>query len=57
MIFDKFNAHDLPTGGLALLGVVLLVFVFRAGKIVRRLLFLLVAAALFAGAYWWHTQR
>ena len=57
MNFDKFSAHDLPTGGMALLGVVLLFLVFRAGTIMRRLVFLLVAVALFSGAYWWHTQR
>jgi hypothetical protein len=57
MNFDAVTFHDLPTGALAVIGVVLLVLVFRTGKLVMRLGFLLAAAGLFAAAYWWHFQR
>jgi hypothetical protein len=57
MNFDAITSHDLPTGALAVIGIVLLFLVFRTGKLVMRLGFLLVAAGLFAAAYWWHFQR
>lgn len=57
MNFDTLTSHDLPTGALAVIGIVLLFLVFRTGKLVMRLAFLLAAAGLFATAYWWHVQR
>jgi hypothetical protein len=57
MNFDTSTWHDLPTGALAVIGIVLLFLVFRTGKLVTRPVFLLVAAGLFAAAYWWHLQR
>ena len=57
MNFDALTSHDLPTGALAVFGIVLLFLIFRTGKLVMRLAFLLVAAGLFAAAYWWHFQR
>jgi hypothetical protein len=54
--FDRSGLHDLPTGVGALIGVVLLVLMFRAGKPFKRIILLLAAAGLFAGAYWWHQQ-
>lgn len=57
MNFDALTSHDLPTGALAVIGIVLLFLVFRTGKLVMRLGFLLVAAGLFAAAYWWHFQQ
>ena len=57
MNFDTITSHDLPTGALAVIGIVLLFLIFRTGKLVMRLAFLLVAAGLFAAAYWWHFQR
>lgn len=57
MNFDQLTSHDLPTGALAIIGIVLLFLVFRTGQLVMRLAFLLVAAGLFAAAYWWHVQR
>lgn len=57
MNFDTSTWHDLPTGALAVIGVVLLFLVFRTGKLVMRVVFLLVAAGLFAAAYWWHLQQ
>jgi hypothetical protein len=53
--FDSFR--DLPTGAMIVVGVVLLFLLFKVGKLVSRLLLLAVAAALFYGAYWWHTVK
>lgn len=64
MHFDKlkeFVSHlslrDLPTGAAALAGIILLFLVFKAGKTFTKLLFVFIAVALFAGAYWWQTHR
>ena len=57
MNLDKLTAHDLPTGALAVIGIVLLFLVFKTGKFVMKLMFLLVAAALLGGAYSWHTHK
>ena len=54
--FDSHGIHDLPTGGAGLIGIVLLILVFRVRKAGTRIILLLVAAGLFAGAYWWHQQ-
>jgi hypothetical protein len=56
MNFDKLFSHDLPTGAPAFIGLALLFVVFKTGKLVRRLMFLLVAVGLFAVAYRWHSQ-
>ncbi len=55
--FGRFSAHDLPTGGAVLIGILLLLLVLKAEKIFLRLAVFLIAVALFAGAYWWHHQR
>jgi hypothetical protein len=54
--FDSSGMHDLPTGVAALVGIVLLFLIFRARKSFTRVILFLVAAGLFAGAYWWHQQ-
>ncbi len=57
MNLDKFSIHDLPTGAAALIGLVLLFLVFKTGKFLMKVILLLVAVGLFAGAYWLHTQK
>ena len=52
--FGNLSTHDLPTGGALLIGILLLFIVLKAGKILIKLAIFLIAAALFAGAYWWH---
>jgi hypothetical protein len=54
--FDNSGLHDLPTGVAALIGIVLLVLIFKARKSFTKVMLVLVAAGLFAGAYWWHQQ-
>jgi len=54
--FDKSGMHDLPTGVAALIGIVLLVLIFKARKSFTRAILFLVAAGLFAGAYLFHQQ-
>ena len=55
--FNSFSLHDLPAGGAALVGVILLVLVFKAGKTANRFLLILIAVGLFAGAWWWHAHK
>ena len=55
--FGNLSAHDLPTGGAGLAGIILIILVFKTGKLVFRFLYLLIAVGLFAGAWWWHTHR
>jgi hypothetical protein len=57
MNFDKLLSHELPTGALVLIGLVVLFVLFRTGKAVMKLVLLLVAAGLFAAAYWWYFVR
>jgi len=55
--FSKLKAHDLPTGAAVLIGLVLIFLVFKTGKFLTKLMFLLIAAGLFAGAWWWHNHK
>jgi high-affinity Fe2+/Pb2+ permease len=55
--FSNLGTQDLPTGVAALAGIVLILFMFKTGKLLTKLLFFLIAAGLFAGAYWWHTHK
>jgi hypothetical protein len=57
MNLDDLIGRDLPPGVLALIGVALLFVVFRTGKVVMKLVLLLIAAGLFAAAYWWYFLR
>ena len=55
--WSSLSARDLPTGAAALIGIVLLFFVFKMGRFFMKLMLLLVAAALFGAAYWWHHYK
>ena len=55
--FHSLGTHDLPTGGAALAGIVLLFLVFKTGKTVSRFLLFIIALGLFAGAWWWHQHK
>ena len=55
--FNNLSAHDLPTGAALLVGIILLVLVFKAGKSFVRFLLFLIAIGLLAGAWWWHTHK
>ena len=55
--FSNLGKQDLPTGVAALAGIILIFLVFKTGKFLTKILFFLIAAALFAGAYWWHTHK
>jgi hypothetical protein len=55
--FNNLSKLDLPTGGAALIGIVLLFLVFKVRKMTHRLLLFLIAIGLFAGAWWWHTHK
>jgi hypothetical protein len=55
--FGGLGTHDLPAGGAGLVGVILLVLVFKSGKMTHRFLLFLISVGLFAGAWWWHTHK
>src|SRR2546426_307490 len=46
--FNNLSVHDLPLAAVALGGIILLVLVFKTGKFLMKLLFLLIALGLFA---------
>jgi len=54
---DSHGMYDVPTGVAALIGIVLLILIFKARKSGTRIILFLVAAGLFAGAYWWHERH
>jgi hypothetical protein len=54
MNFDRLFSHDLPTGALVLIGLILLYVILKTGKFLLKLVLLLVVAGLFASAYWWY---
>lgn len=56
-IIGELGMKDLPEGLAVLVGIVLLLFIFKAKKFFTKLLFLLIAAGVFFGAYWWHTHK
>jgi high-affinity Fe2+/Pb2+ permease len=51
--FGKVHGHDLPAYLGLLVGIVLVFLMFKAEKLVEKLVLLLIAAVLFAGAIWW----
>jgi hypothetical protein len=55
--FANLSTHDLPSGAAALIGLGLLLLVFKTQKILMKLVFFLIAAGLFVGAYWWYQHR
>jgi len=55
--FGDLGARDWSTGGAALVAIALIYLMFKAAKFVMKLLFLLSAAVLIVGAYWWHTHK
>ena len=52
-MLSALNGRDLPPAAAALLGLALLFLVFKTGKFLIKVVLLLLAAGLFAGAYWW----
>jgi predicted exporter len=57
MNLDNLTAYDLPTGVLALAGIILLALVFRTGKVLLKLAVFLLAIEALAGAVWWHLHQ
>jgi hypothetical protein len=55
--FSQLDIKDLPTGVAALVGIVLLILVFKTGKAISRFLLFIIAVGLFAGAWWWHQHK
>jgi hypothetical protein len=56
-LFSNLSAHDLPAGGAVLVGIILIVLIFKTTKSFNRVLFALIAIGLFAGAWWWHQHN
>jgi hypothetical protein len=57
MNLDSLTTYDLPTGVLALAGIVLLALVFRTGMVFFKIAVFLLAIGALAGALWWHLHR
>ena len=57
MNLDKLTSGDVPTAVLAAGGVLLLVIAFKFVKAGSKLLLLIVALGLLAGAVWWHLHK
>jgi hypothetical protein len=57
MNFDNLTIYDLPTGVLALVGIVLLALVLRTGKVLFKPAVFLLAIGALAGAVWWHLHQ
>jgi len=55
--FNNLSIHDLPAGVAVLVGIVLLILVFKSHKTGHRFLLFLIAIGLFAGAWWWHQHK
>jgi hypothetical protein len=55
--FSQLNIKDLPTGGAALVGIILLILIFKTGKAFIRFLLFIIAIGLFASAWWWHQHK
>lgn len=51
------SLRDLPQGAAIAIAVLLLFLVFKTGKFFLKVVLLLLAAGLFAGAYWWHVRQ
>jgi len=55
--FSDLSPHELHAGVAVLVGLVLLFLGLKAGKFFSRLLLVLIAIGLFAGAWWWHAHK
>ncbi|MHC1766637.1 MAG: hypothetical protein AB9869_20420 [Verrucomicrobiia bacterium] len=51
-----FHGHNLPALIAILFGVAFMCLVFKAARLVGKIVLFLTASALFAGAYWWITH-
>lgn len=56
-LVDRVASGDIPTGALALTGIVVLLLTLKVKKGVFKILFLLAALSLFALAAWWHVRH
>jgi hypothetical protein len=56
-IIKKLSSGDMPTAGMAGVGILLLLVAWKVGKAVIKVIFFLLALALFAGAVWWHLHN
>ena len=55
--FSNLSPHELHAGAAVLVGLVVLIFGLKAAKFFSRLLLVLIAIGLFAGAWWWYARR
>ena len=53
----RFTSGEIPAGAMAIGGIVVLIIAFKAAKGFLKIIFLLAALALFAGATWWHFHK
>jgi hypothetical protein len=56
-ITDFLKSHDTHAVAAVVIGILALLFVVRANKVMAKLFFVLIAIGLFAGAWWWHKHQ
>lgn len=53
----RFTSGEIPTGAMIVGGIVVLLVALKTAKGFLKLMTILVALALFAGAAWWHFHK
>lgn len=56
-LIKRITSGNVPAAVLGVVGIILLLLAFKAFKGFIKIVFLLVALALFAGAAWWHFHQ
>lgn len=56
-IIKQVTSGEIPTGALGGGGIVVLLIALKAAKGFLKIIFLLAALALLAGAVWWHFHK
>ena len=56
-IIKRITSGEIPTGAMVAGGIVVLLIALKAAKGFMKIIFLLTALALLAGAVWWHFHK
>lgn len=56
-IIKRVTSGELPTGAMGGGGIIVLLIALKTAKGFLKIVFILAALALFAGAAWWHFHR
>jgi LPXTG-motif cell wall-anchored protein len=56
-IVDKLKSREVPSGAMAGAGILALLFAVKTGKGIFKIILVLAALALLAGAVWWYVYK